>query len=362
MRVLVSGGTGYVGSHVCVDLIEAGHEVVIVDNLGNSRSDVLERIASIARCRPRFLHLDIRHAALLRAALRPYRFDGVIHVAGLRSIEESLRDPADYYRTNVSGTANVIEAAGDCPFVLGSSATVYGDVAACPIVEDHPLAPTHPYGRSKQNAEMVVHDVVRARGGAGCVLRQFNPVGAHESGRLGEDPRGAPTNLMPCIEQIAVGVRDRLSVYGDDYPTPDGTGVRDYLHVMDLARAHRLALESLARRKGVTVYNLGSGKGHSVLDVIDAFKRATGQSVPYRIDARRSGDIAQSWADASRARDELDWVAARDLASICDDSLRWRRYWLSCLRPLVAPARTAVPAREARARPRPYRRRSSARL
>ncbi len=364
MRVLVSGGTGYVGSHVCVDLMEAGHEVIVVDNLVNSRNDVLERIASIVGRRPRFLCLDIRHAALLRAALRPYDFDGVIHLAGLESIEESMREPADYYRTNVSGTANVIEAAGDCPFVLSSSAAVYGNAASSPIVEDQPIAPANPYGRSKYVAEMVVRDVVQARGSAGCVLRLFNTVGAHESGRLGEDPRGAPSDLMPLVAQVAVGVRERLGVHGNDYPTHDGTGVRDYLHVMDASRAHRLALESLAHRHGVSVYNVGSGRGYSVLEVIDAFERATGQPVPYRIEDRRPGDVAEYWADASRARDELGWAADRDLPRICVDSLRWRRFWLDCLRPAAATsepaALLATRSREARSRPRSRPRRPAA--
>ncbi len=366
MRVLVTGGTGYVGSHVCVELIGAGHDVVVVDSLANSRSDVLERIASIAGKRPRFLCLDIRHGELLRAALRPYCFDGVVHLAGVRSVEESIRVPADYYRSNVTGTANVIEAAGGCPFVLGSSAAVYGADASTALGEEHPLEPTSPYGRSKQVAEMIVRDVVHARGGAASVLRHFNPVGGHESGRLGDDPRDAPTNLMPMIEQVAVGVRERLCVYGDDYDTVDGSGVRDYVHVMDVARAHRLALEATAGRGGIRTYNVGSGHGHSVLEVMNTFERATGQPVPYRVEPRRDGDVGSSWADTSRARTEIGWQAERDLGRICEDSLRWRRFWLDCLRPPAVPLRPPVApsavGRQARSRSRPHRSRSPASL
>jgi UDP-glucose 4-epimerase len=269
-----------------------------------------------------------------------------------------MRDPADYYRTNVGGTANVIEAAGPCPFVLSSSATIYGDAAKCPIGEDYAPTPSNPYARSRLAAEFVVQDVVAARGGAACLLRYFNPAGAHESGKLGEDPRVPPQNLMPLVEQVAIGVRDRIGVFGDDYPTADGTGVRDYLHVMDLARAHRLALETSQNRAGISVYNVGSGRGYSVLEVISAFERATGRVVPYRIEARRPGDVAQSWANTARARTELGWSPGRDFAQICVDSLRWRSFWLDSLRPPV-PVEQATTAPLGR-RTRTHRRRPSA--
>jgi UDP-glucose 4-epimerase len=362
MRILVTGGTGYVGSHVCVDLIAAGHDVVVVDNLANSRYDVLDRIAAIAGKRPRFLCLDIRHGALLRAALRAYRFDGVAHLAGMRSTEESMREPSDYYRSNVAGTANVIDAASGCPFVLSSSASVYGDVAGV-ADEDRPPAPTSAYGRSKLAAEMLVRDVVDARGGHAWVLRVFNPAGAHKSGRLGDDPRGAPCNLVPRLEQVAVGVRERLAVYGSDYATGDGTAVRDYVHVMDVARAHRFALESRGIEREVGVCNLGTGRGSSVLDVVAAFERASGRRIPCRIESRRRGDAAECRADVQRARRQLGFVALRGLDELCADALRWRRYWLDCLRPPLDAAveqptpAAGAPPRQRRMRPRPRPRR-----
>ena len=352
MRVLVTGGTGYVGSHVCVELVAAGHDVVVVDNLANSRNDVLDRIASIAGRRPRFLCLDMLHGALLRAAVKPSCFDGVIHLAGLRGIGDSLRSPAHYYRTHVTGTANVIDATDACPFVFASTAAVYG-ASEPPVAESVPPAAENPYARSKHVAELVVRDLVQARGGSACILRHFNAAGAHDSGRLGDDPRDAPTHLMPLVEQVAVGVRDRLCICGDDYPTRDGTPVRDYVHVMDVARAHRLALEAVVARGGVHTYNLGSGRGHTVLELIDAFERTTGREVPYRVEPRRAGDVGDSIADVGLARDELGWTAERDIDRICTDAMRWRRFWLDCMRPSMDAPGLALLARGRHARGRP---------
>ncbi|MFY9975448.1 MAG: UDP-glucose 4-epimerase GalE, partial [Chromatiaceae bacterium] len=305
MRVLVTGGAGYIGSHACVELLEAGHSVTVVDNLCNSKEESLRRVREITGRDLDFVRADLRDGAALDTLLREQRFDSVIHFAGLKAVGESVQRPIDYYENNVGGTLSLCRAlakAGVRNLVFSSSATVYGDPASVPIREHFPLAATNPYGRSKLFIEEILRDLHGADPTWNLVLlRYFNPVGAHRSGRIGEDPGGIPNNLMPFVAQVAVGKLPRLRVFGDDYPTPDGTGVRDYIHVVDLARGHLAALEKLREAPGVVVYNLGTGRGYSVLDMVAAFERASGRPIPYEIVARRPGDIATCYADPTLA-------------------------------------------------------------
>jgi len=308
----------------------AGYVPFIVDNLSNSKASVLERIERIAGFRPSFARLDIRDRAALRQLFAARRFDAVIHFAGLKAVGESVARPLAYYDTNVSGSMVLFECmleAGVKTAVFSSSATVYGEPALLPIREDFALAPSNPYGRSKLMVEEVLRDLVQANPDwRVALLRYFNPVGAHGTGFIGEDPNGIPNNLMPYIAQVAVGKLTELPVYGDDYPTPDGTGVRDYIHVVDLARGHVAAIEALAGRAGLLALNLGTGRGYSVLEIVRAFAAASGRSVPYRIIARRPGDIAQCYADVALARDVLGWQARLDIDAICADAWRWQTW------------------------------------
>ena len=329
MKVLLTGGAGYIGSHTAVECLAAGHEVVVFDNLSNSSVKSLDRVAQIAGKSVTFVQGDIRERAALRALFARHAIDAVVHFAGLKAVGESVEKPLLYYDNNIAGSIALFEemtAAGVKSVVFSSSATVYGDPATVPITEDFPLSATNPYGRSKLFIEEILRDIARADAGWNiALLRYFNPVGAHESGLIGEDPRGIPNNLMPYVAQVAVGRRPQLSVFGGDYPTPDGTGVRDYIHVVDLARGHVAALNKLLKLGGVQTWNLGTGRGVSVLDMVHAFEAASGRPVPYRIVARRAGDVAQCWADPSRAARDLDWRAEYDLPRMCADAWRWQQ-------------------------------------
>ena len=328
MTVLVTGGAGFIGSHTVVELLKAGQDVVVVDNFCNSHPVVLERIAQIAGRSPTFHELDVRDGAALAQVFGKHQIESVIHFAGLKAVGESCRIPLTYYQNNIAATLTLCEEmakAGVFNLVFSSSATVYGDPHAVPIREDFPLSATNPYGRSKLMVEEMMRDMVKADPRwAVVLLRYFNPVGAHESGLIGEDPNGIPNNLLPFITQVAVGRLPKLSVFGDDYATPDGTGVRDYIHVVDLAIGHLKALERMQKDRGVFTYNLGTGKGYSVLDMVEAFEAASGREIPYQIAPRRSGDIAECWADPAFAATELGWTAQRDLQQMMQDSWRWQ--------------------------------------
>ncbi len=326
---LVTGGAGYIGSHTTLALLQAGHEVVVLDNLSNSSAESLRRVAELAGRAPRFVQGDIRDRALLDHLLAEYPVRTVLHFAGLKAVGQSVREPLAYYDNNVAGTMTLCQAmaeAGVYRLVFSSSATVYGEPTAMPIREDHPTGqPTNPYGRSKLVVEEVLRDLSRADPRwAIALLRYFNPVGAHESGRIGEDPNGIPNNLLPYISQVAVGKLERLAVFGDDYPTPDGTGVRDYIHVVDLAQGHLKALQAIEQAEGVHIWNLGTGQGYSVLEMVRAFERAAGRPVPFRIAPRRPGDIAECWADPAKAAAELGWKAERGLDRMMADAWRWQ--------------------------------------
>jgi UDP-glucose 4-epimerase len=328
LKVLVTGGAGFIGSHTVVELLAAGFDVGIIDNLCNSKASVLDRIEAIAGRRPAFFEGDIRNRDTLREALAGCV--AVIHFAGLKAVGESVEKPLEYYDNNVSGSVTLFEAmrdAGVKTLVFSSSATVYGDPHAVPIREDFPLSATNPYGRSKLMIEDVLRDVATADAGWRiALLRYFNPVGAHPSGTLGEDPNGIPNNLMPYVSQVAVGKLQQLSIFGNDYATPDGTGVRDYIHVVDLALGHLAALRALEKQPGVTTVNLGTGRGYSVLEMVRAFEQASGRPVPYRIAPRRPGDIAQCYADPTLAASLLGWKAERGIEAMCADTWRWQQW------------------------------------
>ena len=330
MRILVTGGAGYIGSHTCVELLEAGHSVAVIDNLSNSKATALERIQQLAgRELLEFLEADLRDRGALSALLARHNFDAVIHFAGLKAVGESTEQPLNYYQNNLCGTLTLCEAMAEADvkrLVFSSSATVYGDPAEVPIPESAPLSATNPYGRSKLFIEEMLRDLHHADPEWRiAILRYFNPVGAHPSGRIGEDPNGIPNNLMPYIAQVAVGKQPRLRVFGNDYPTPDGTGVRDYIHVVDLAQGHLAALNRLQRAGGAPVYNLGTGQGYSVLEMVRAFEQAAGKPIPFEIVARRSGDIASCYADPALARDELGWQAERGIDVMVADAWRWQQ-------------------------------------
>ena len=327
-NILVTGGTGYIGSHACIALMQAGYTTTILDNLSNSRVAVLDRLEKICGKRPDFVRGDVRDATLLDQLFSERRFDAAMHFAGLKAVGESVAKPLEYYDNNVRGTLELLTAmrrAGVKTFVFSSSATVYGDPSSVPIGEDSPRSATNPYGRSKLMIEDILEDLHRSEPGWRIArLRYFNPVGAHESGLIGEDPQGIPNNLMPFVAQVAVGRRETVHVFGDDYPTPDGTGVRDYIHVVDLADGHVAALRYLDREGGLLTVNLGTGRGYSVLDMIRAFARASGRDVPHKVVARRPGDIAACWADPALAQRLLGWRAARDIDDMCADAWRWQ--------------------------------------
>lgn len=328
-RVLVTGGAGYIGSHTCLELLQAGHEVVVVDNLCNSKAVALRWVEELAGCRlARFYQADVRDRVAMREVFAAEAVEAVIHFAALKAVGESVREPLRYYENNISGTlalTEVMAEAGVKRLVFSSSATVYGDPASVPIRETCATGPTNPYGRTKWMTEILLQDLAAADPSWRiALLRYFNPVGAHPSGRIGEDPNGLPNNLMPYVSQVAVGRLPRLRVFGGDYPTPDGTGVRDYIHVVDLARGHLKAMDYLASGGGILAVNLGTGRGYSVLEVVRAFEEASGRPVPYDIVARRSGDIAQCWADPGLAAQVLGWKAERDMATMCRDAWHWQ--------------------------------------
>jgi len=328
MKILVTGGAGYIGSHTCVELLDAGHDVVVVDNLSNSKETAIERVREITGRPLALVKADLRDRPALDALFREYSFDAVIHFAGLKAVGESTQIPIDYYDNNIGGTLTLCQAMADAgvkALVFSSSATVYGDPASVPIREDFPVSATNPYGRTKLFIEEILRDLHRADGEWDIVLlRYVNPVGAHARGRIGEDPNGMPNNLMPFVAQVAIGKRPELSVFGGDYDTPDGTGVRDYIHVVDLARGHLAALRRLADRPGVVTYNLGTGRGYSVLEMVRAFEQASGRPVPYRVVARRPGDIATCYADPALARAELGWQAELGIDAMVRDGWRWQ--------------------------------------
>ena len=327
-HILVTGGAGYIGSHTVVELARAGFEPVILDNFSNSSTGVLTRINELAGREIKVVEGDIGDAALVTRLLERHRFDATIHFAGLKAVGESVSLPLAYYRNNVVGTSTLLEclaAAGVKRLIFSSSATVYGDPQSVPIREDAPTGPTNPYGRTKWFIEYMLADLAASDPTWSIgVLRYFNPVGAHESGRIGEEPRGTPNNLMPYVAQVAIGRRQELSVFGGDYPTPDGTGVRDYIHVVDLALGHLAALRHADRGTGLWTVNLGTGQGYSVLEMVRAFEKTSGRKVPYRIVDRRPGDIATCYADPSHASALLGWKASRGLEQMCADGWRWQ--------------------------------------
>lgn len=329
MKVLVCGGAGYIGSHTCVALAARGHVPVVFDNLCNASAESIRRVSALVGFEVPFVQGDVRDAAALDALFARERIDAVIHFAALKAVGDSVREPLRYFDNNIGGTIALLQAmqrAGVSKLVFSSSATVYGDAASVPVREDAPLSVTNPYGRTKLVMEQLIGDLCAAEAGFGAMLlRYFNPVGAHDSGRIGEDPRGIPNNLMPYIAQVAVGRRARLQVFGGDWPTPDGTGVRDYLHVMDLAEAHVAALEHLhGGATGAIPVNLGTGRGTSVLELLRAFERACGRTIPYDIVGRRDGDVAELWADPTRAERLIGWRARHGIERMCEDAWRWQ--------------------------------------
>jgi UDP-glucose 4-epimerase len=329
MNILVTGGAGYIGSHTCLELLQTGHEVIVVDNLSNSKKESLKRVQELAGKSLEFHQVDLRDKGSLDDVFGSYSIDAVIHFAGLKAPGESVTIPLQYYHNNVTGTlilCQVMQAHSVRNIVFSSSATVYGEPHRVPVAEDFPLnSPTNPYGRSKLMIEDILRDLYRADESWNvALLRYFNPVGAHPSGRIGEDPSGIPNNLVPYIAQVAVGRLAELSIFGSDYPTPDGTGIRDYIHVVDLALGHLKALDKLASNPGVVTYNLGTGRGYSVLEVVAAFEKASGKKIPYRIVGRRPGDVASCYADPTKAREELGWSASRGIDEMCADAWRWQ--------------------------------------
>ena len=328
MNVLVTGGAGYIGSHTCVELLQSGFQVTVVDNLVNSDAESLNRVQEITGENLHFAKVDLLDSAALSRVFADHQPEAVIHLAGLKAVAESVAQPLRYYHNNLTSTLILCEVMlefGVNNLVFSSSATVYGDPHTVPIQEDFPLSATNPYGHTKLMIENILRDLhVAASGWNIALLRYFNPVGAHPSGRIGEDPHGIPNNLFPYVAQVAVGRLPELSIFGGDYATPDGTGVRDFIHVVDLARGHIKALEALTSRSGVSAFNLGTGQGYSVLEVLRAFERASGRRIPYTIVPRRPGDVATSYADASKANTQLGWRAVHTLENMCVDTWRWQ--------------------------------------
>lgn len=327
--ILVTGGAGYIGSHCCVELLDAGYEVVALDNLCNSSRESLRRVEDITGRSLVFEEVDLLDADETNRVIQAYDFDAVIHFAGLKAVGESVEIPLRYYENNLGGTLNLLRAMkehGPCRLVFSSSATVYGEPASLPIREDFPTSATNPYGRTKLMIEQILTDLAASDARWKVILlRYFNPVGAHESGRIGEDPRGVPNNLVPYIMQVAVGRQPRLRVFGDDYPTRDGTGIRDYVHVVDLVLGHIAALRALDATEGSVVYNLGTGTGYSVLEMAEAARRASGHEIPREVLPRRPGDIAECYADVTLARKKLGWRAERGLETMMADAWRWQK-------------------------------------
>lgn len=329
MKILVTGGAGYIGSHTCIELLNNDYEVVVVDNLCNSSKESLKRVKKITGKELLFYQDDVLDESALVKIFTEQNIDAVIHFAGLKAVGESVEKPLEYYQTNLTGTLVLFKVMRDFNvknFVFSSSATVYGDPHTVPITEDFPLSATNPYGRSKLIIEEISRDLFVADNEWNiALLRYFNPVGAHKSGLIGEDPNGIPSNLMPYISQVAIGKREKLSVYGDDYKTPDGTGVRDYIHVVDLAIGHIKALEKLNSKPGLVIYNLGTGQGYSVLEMLNSMEKASGQTIPYQIVARRAGDIGTCYADPGFAEQEIGWKAERNLDMMAEDTWRWQQ-------------------------------------
>lgn len=328
MRILVTGGAGYIGSHTVLELLDAGYDVLIADNFVNSKPAALQRLRALASKPFEFVELDLTDATATDALFERYAIDAVIHFAGLKAVGESVQQPLEYYRNNLVSTLNLLlsmKQHGVEQIVFSSSATVYGDPVSVPIHEDFALSATNPYGRTKLMIEDMLRDIAIAEPSLRiCLLRYFNPVGAHLSGTIGEDPNGIPNNLMPYIAQVAVGKLPALRVFGGDYPTPDGTGVRDYIHVVDLAKGHVAALKKLQSGAGIFTYNLGTGVGYSVLDMLHAFEKACGKTLPYEIVSRRPGDVAACYADPEKAAAELGWRAQYGVDRMCADSWRWQ--------------------------------------
>lgn len=328
MKILVTGGAGYIGSHTMVELLSAGHDVVVVDNLSNSKEESIRRVKEITGKDCIFYRADLRDRDALSKIFSKNSIDAVIHFAGLKAVGESTQKPIEYYSNNITGTLCLCDAMREHnvkKIVFSSSATVYGDPHMVPITEEFPLSATNPYGRSKLFIEEILRDLYTSEKTWDVILlRYFNPVGAHTSGKIGEDPNGIPNNLVPYISQVAIGKLKVLSVFGNDYPTPDGTGVRDYIHVVDLALGHVRAIDRIKSETGVRVYNLGTGKGYSVLEMIDAFRKASGRDIPYQITARRKGDIAECYADPSLAKKELGWEALKGIDEMCSDTWKWQ--------------------------------------
>jgi UDP-glucose 4-epimerase len=328
MRILVTGGAGYIGSHTCLELLQAEYEIIVVDNLLNSKEESLKRVEKLTGKTIPFHKVDLLDKEGLSAVFEKSSIDAVIHFAGLKAVGESVTIPLHYYHNNVTGTLVLCEVMGRYnvrKLVFSSSATVYGNPEKVPITEDFPLSATNPYGRSKLMIEEILQDLYNADTSWDiALLRYFNPVGAHASGLIGEDPNGIPNNLLPYVSQVAVGNLPELSVYGNDYPTRDGTGIRDYIHVVDLAAGHIKALEKLTSNPGIVTYNLGTGQGYSVLEVVAAFEQASAKKVPYKIAGRRPGDIASCYADTSKAKKELNWESEKGLNEMCSDAWRWQ--------------------------------------
>lgn len=329
MSILVTGGAGFIGSHTCVELLEAGYEVVVVDNLYNASRKSMDRVEQITGKKPTFYEADILDREALNQIFEKEKIDSVIHFAGLKAVGESVAKPIEYYYNNIAGTlvlCDVMRKHNVKNIVFSSSATVYGDPAFIPITEECPKGKiTNPYGQTKGMLEQVLEDIhVSDPEWNVILLRYFNPIGAHKSGLIGEDPKGIPNNLVPYVAQVAIGKLECLGVFGDDYDTPDGTGVRDYIHVVDLAKGHVAAIRKLEEKKGVLIYNLGTGKGYSVLDVVHAFEKACGKKIPYAVKPRRPGDIAICYADPAKAKAELGWKAENGIEEMCADSWKWQ--------------------------------------
>ena len=329
MTILVTGGAGYIGSHTCIELLNQGHKVVVVDNLVNSHSESLQRAEELTGKNIPFYAVDLSNEAEITKVFSEHSIEAVIHFAGLKAVGESVEQPIRYYDNNIRSTlvlCKLMQSFSVKHLVFSSSATVYGLAESNPIPETAPLSATNPYGRTKLFIEYILNDWITTFDGASvALLRYFNPVGAHASGRIGEDPQGIPNNLMPYITQVAAGRREKLSIFGNDYDTVDGTGVRDYIHVVDLAMGHVKALDALIHLTGSHVYNLGTGNGTSVLELVQAFQQATGQAIPYEISARRPGDVATCFADSSKAERELNWKAVRGIVEMCRDSWKWQK-------------------------------------
>ena len=329
MKILVTGGAGFIGSHTCVELLDAGYEVIVLDNLYNSSQKAIDRIEEITGKQVEFVQADMADREALEKIFTENEIGAVIHFAGYKAVGESVRKPVEYYTNNIAGTlvlTDEMRKHGVKNIIFSSSATVYGDPAFVPITEECPKGVcTNPYGWTKWMLEQILTDIQKADPEWNVILlRYFNPIGAHKSGLIGEDPKGIPNNLVPYVAQVAIGKLPCLGVFGDDYDTPDGTGVRDYIHVVDLAKGHVKAIEKLADKEGVSVYNLGTGNGYSVLEVVHAFEKACGHEIPYEIRPRREGDIAQCYCDPTKARDELGWVAEYGIEEMCEDSWRWQ--------------------------------------